>query len=268
MTTGALIFAFNNELTDYVAMAEWSARNIRRHLNIPTAVVTDINPRDPRLAGFDKVISATASAGGIRWFEDYQATVTWNNAGRTDAYALSPWDQTLVLDADYVVASDQLKILLDSNQEFLAHAAAYDITSVDNFAGLNDYGEYKIPMSWATVMMFRRGTHAQSIFDCMAMVRDNWRHYKDLYRIASSTYRNDHALSIALNIVNGQTLEHKSIPWNLASVTPEHTVTRTSKDCYRIDYVDRDKRPRWTTLHNQDFHVMGKCHLEKIIETS
>jgi hypothetical protein len=91
-------------------------------------------------------------------------------------------------------------------------------------------------MSWATVMMFRRGTHAELIFDCMRMIRDNWRHYKDLYRIASSTYRNDHALSIALNIVNGQTLEYTSIPWNLASVTPEHTVTRTSKDCYRIDY--------------------------------
>jgi len=267
MTTGALIFAFDNESTDYVTMAGWSARNIRRHLNIPTAVVTDAQPEDPRLRGFDQVISAAPDAGGTRWFEDYQATVTWHNAGRTDAYTLSPWDQTLVLDADYVVASAQLKILLDSNQEFLAHATAYDITGVDNFVGLNEYGEYKIPMSWATVMMFRRSTHAELIFDCMRMIRDNWRHYKDLYRIASSTYRNDHALSIALNIVNGQILQHHSIPWGLASVTPEHIVTRTSKDCYRIDYVDQEKRPRWTTIRNQDFHAMGKRHLEKIIET-
>ena len=267
MTTGALIFAFDNESTDYVAMASWSARNIRRWLNIPTAIVTDANPRDQRLSGFDQVIPATASAGGIRWFEDYQATVTWHNAGRTDAYTLSPWDQTLVLDADYVVASSQLKTVLDSDQEFLAHVSAYDITGVDNFSGLNEYGEYHMPMSWATVMMFRRSTHAELIFDCMRMIRDNWRHYKDLYQIVSSTYRNDHALSIALNIVNGQTLEYPSIPWALASVTPEHTVTRTSKDCYRIDYQDQHKRPRWTTIRNQDFHAMGKQHLEKIIET-
>jgi len=268
MTTGALIFAFDNEQTNYVAMASWSARNIRRWLNIPTAVVTDIDPNDKRLRGFDQVISATASAGGTRWFEDYQATVTWHNAGRTDAYALSPWDQTLVLDADYVVASDQLKIVLNSDQEFLAHASAYDITGTNNFAGLNDYGEYKMPMSWATVMMFRKSTHARLIFDCMAMIRANWRHYKNLYQIASSTYRNDHALSIALNIVNGQTLKYTSIPWALASVTPEHTVTRTSKDCYRIDYQDQHKRPRWTMIKNQDFHAMGKSHLEKLIETS
>ena len=141
MTTGALIFAFDNESTNYIAMAGWSARNIRRWLNIPVAIVTDANPRDSRLSGFDQVIPATASAGGTRWFEDYQATVTWHNAGRIDAYALSPWDQTLVLDADYVVASDQLKILLNSNQEFLAHAAAYDITGVNNFVALNEYGE-------------------------------------------------------------------------------------------------------------------------------
>ena len=267
MTTGALIFAFNNESTDYVAMAEWSARNIRRWLNIPTAIVTDVDARDPRVSGFDQVISATASAGGTRWFEDYQATVTWHNAGRTDAYTLSPWDQTLVLDADYVVASDQLKAVLNSNQEFLAHASAYDITGTNNFAGLNDYGEYRMPMSWATVMMFRRSTHAELIFDCMQIIKNNWRHYKDLYQITSSTYRNDHALSIALNIVNGQTLQHTSIPWSLASVTPEHVLTRTAKDCYRIDYVDQDKRPRWTTIKNQDFHAMGKHHLEKLIET-
>jgi hypothetical protein len=267
MTTGALIFAFDNEQTDYVTMAAWSARNIRRHLNIPVAVVTNASPKDPRLKGFDQVIKADAATGGTRWFEDYQATVSWHNAGRVDAYSLSPWARTLVLDADYVVASDQLKTVLNSNQEFLAHASAYDITGVADFRGLNQYGEYHMPMSWATVMMFQRSTHAELIFECMSMIKENWRHYKNLYKIISSTFRNDYALSIALNIVNGQTLKHTSIPWDLASVTPEHTVTRTSKDCYRIDYVDQEKRVRWTTLRNQDFHAMGKKHLEKIIET-
>ena len=265
MTTGALIFAFNNESTDYVAMASWSARNIRRWLNIPTAVVTDVNPRDQRLRGFDKVISATASAGGTRWFEDYQATVTWHNAGRTDAYTLSPWDQTLVLDADYVVASSQLKILLDSNQEFLAHANAYDITGVDNFVGLNEYGEYHMPMTWATVMMFRRSEHAQLIFETMIMIRDNWTHYRNIYKNSNGTYRNDHALSIALEVVNGHTLDHAGIPWNLASLTPDHRLTQLAPDHYRVDFVNSEQKSRWIELHNQDFHAMGKKTLGEIV---
>jgi len=266
MTAGALIFAFNNEQTDYVAMAAWSAQNIQRHLNIPVAVVTN----DTQAIGnsnFSHVIVADAESGGTRYFEDYAQTVTWHNAGRVDAYALSPFDQTLVLDADYVVASDQLKVLLHSSQEFLAHSTAFDITGIDNFAALNCYGEFKMPMSWATVMMFRRSDHAELIFECMKMVRHNWRHYKDLYKIASSTYRNDYALSIALNIVHGQTLEHPAVPWNLASVTPEHRLTQVTQDHYRVDYIDQDKKPRWITLQNQDFHAMGKQHLENIIET-
>ena len=100
MTTGALIFAFNNEQTDYLAMAAWSAKNIRRHINIPVAVVTDADPADSRLLEFDQVVPAKPESGGTRYFEDYGSTVTWHNAGRVDAYNLTPWDQTLVLDAD------------------------------------------------------------------------------------------------------------------------------------------------------------------------
>lgn len=68
MTTGALIFAFNNEHTDYLEMAAWSAQNIRRHLGIPVAVVTDVKDTG-RNRAFDQVIEATPSTGGTRYFE-------------------------------------------------------------------------------------------------------------------------------------------------------------------------------------------------------
>ena len=41
LTQGVVIFAFNNEATDYIAMAAWSAKNIRRHLELPVALITD-----------------------------------------------------------------------------------------------------------------------------------------------------------------------------------------------------------------------------------
>ena len=56
MTRGALIFAFNNEQTDYLEMAAWSAENIRRHLNIPVAVVTD-RPDADSDRRFDQVLN-------------------------------------------------------------------------------------------------------------------------------------------------------------------------------------------------------------------
>lgn len=247
MTTGALIFARNNEHTDYVAMARWSAKNIQRHLGIPTHIVTDDSRTD----------------SGSRHFSD-AGTVTWHNTNRMDAYRLSPWDRTLVLDADYVVASDQLHSVLDSNEDFLAHRWAYDVTGCNNFDGLNYFGDVGMPQWWATVMVFSKCKQAELIFDTMAMIRDNWTHYRNIYKISNATYRNDHALSIALLIVNGHILDYAGIPWQLASLTPGHQLTQLDQDTYRVDFVNSENKKKWIELR-QDFHAMGKQQLGEIV---
>ena len=265
MTRGALIFAFNNEKTDYLAMARWSARRIRRHLNIPVAVVTDRT--GPGVSqGFDEVIHVpNANAGGTRWFEDYATTVTWNNAGRVDAYALTPWDETLVLDADYVVCSDHLNRLWDSDTDFLCHKNAWDVKSGKPLDGLNTFGRQRMPMWWATVMRFRKSNLSQYVFDTMTMVRDNWQHYRDLYQIDRATYRNDFALSIALGIVSGHTNSVDEIPWDMASVLPDTELEQLDDDYFSIKYNSSNRVLRTVGISGTDFHAMGKKHLEKII---
>jgi hypothetical protein len=247
MTTGALIFARNNEHIDYVSMARWSARNIERHLGIPTHIVTDNSRTD----------------SGTRHFTD-AGTVTWHNTNRMDAYRLTPWNRTLVLDADYVVATDQLRAVLDCDDPFLAHRWAYDVTGCNDFKGLNYFGNVNMPMWWATVMVFNQCRQAELIFDTMAMIRDNWTHYRNIYKISKSTYRNDYALSIALLVVNGHCLDHPAIPWSLASLTPDHELTQLDTDQYRIDFVNTKGQKRWTELR-QDFHAMGKRQLGDIV---
>ena len=246
MTTGALIFARNNEEIDYIAMAHWSAQNIERHLGIPTHIVTDDAPNT-----------------NTRHFTDV-GNVTWHNHNRMDAYRLTPWDRTLVLDADYVVVGNQLQSILEIDQDFLAHRQAYDVTGCNNFSGLNTFGDNQMPMWWATVIMFRKSKQAELIFDSMQMIRDNWQHYRNLYKNSKPTYRNDHALSIALGIVNGHTLNHAGIPWQLASLTPEHKLTQLDKDRYRVDFVNAENKERYITL-TQDFHAMGKQQLGAIV---
>jgi hypothetical protein len=264
MTTGALIFAFNNEQTDYLSMAAWSAKNIHRHLGIPVAVVTDYeNP----LGDFDYVVNTQAQSGGQRYFSDYDTNVTWHNTNRMDAYKLSPWDQTLVLDADYVIASDQLRTVLNSRQDFMCYRRAWDVTGLQTFEDLNYFGNHRMPMWWATVMMFRRSTAAELLFDSMQMIQDNWTHYRNLYKNSNPTYRNDHALSIALNTLNGHTLCVDEIPGTLASLTPEHRLTQLDADSYRVDFLTPDKKARWITL-TQDFHAMGKQQLGAIVANS
>ena len=264
MTTGALIFAFNNEHTDYVAMANWSAANIHRHLTIPVCLVTDKEP--PGGHSFDRVVLVDRPAGnGVRHFADIGEPVAWHNTNRMDAYRLSPWDQTLVLDADYVVASKQLATVLQSRQEFLCYRWAADATGVRTFDDLNYFGSHRMPMWWATVMMFGRSRSVELLFESMQMIRDNWTHYRNLYKNNTSTYRNDHALSIALNTLNGHTLHVNSIPGLLVSITPEHQLTQLSPDTYRVDFKTTDNKTRWVVI-SQDFHAMGKQQLGAIVE--
>jgi len=262
---GALIFAFNNEQIDYVSLAAWSARRIHQHFDIPVCLVTNTDVDNPV---FDCVVKTDAGVSTSRHFSDYDANVVWHNGNRASAYELSPWDTTLVLDADYVVASNNLRTLFDADQDFLAHNHAYDVTGRNDFSGLNCFGRHRMPMWWATVMMFRRSKQAELIFDSMNMIRDNWQHYRNLYGNSQGTFRNDHALTIALGIVNGHTLEHSAIPWSLASLTPEHRLQQTDADTFRVDFTTDNNKPKWIELRGQDFHAMGKKTLGDIVAST
>lgn len=262
MTVGALIFAFDNEHIDYVSMAAWSAGNIHRHLSLPVCLITDQEVHDDR---FDQVIrvDATSYTADKRWFDDLGTNVLWHNRSRADAYDLSPWDQTLVLDADYVVASDQLRTVLKMPQDFVCHGTAWDIIRAEPCSSLNTFGRNCMPMSWATVMMFRRSDWARDIFTIMKMVRDNWDHYRDVYDFGRGPYRNDYALSIAEHIVNGHTMARQHIPWNLMSVMPMYDLKQIASDRYHIEH-----QGRYVEISNLDFHAMGKQHLGDIVASA
>jgi len=264
MTTGALIFAFNNEKIDYVSLAAWNAKNIQRHLGIGTAVVTDA---DTVPDAFEHVIKIDPDMTNTesRYFEDIKTSVTWHNRNRMDAFEVSPWQKTILLDADYVVASNSLLPTLECKQDFLCYKDAYDVSHVTDFSGLNSFGSMCLPMWWATVVVFERSRKAKMIFDCMKMIKQHWSHYRNLYGIQKKTYRNDFALSIALGIVSGQTWRAESLSGSMASVMPEHELTQLDTDHYQIRYQNRDNQPRTISWKNMDFHAMGKSHLEAII---
>lgn len=267
MTTGALIYAFNNEQVDYLALASWAADNIRRHLSIPVAVVTDATTHTV-LSNFDHVISAMPVTGGQRNFDDLQSPVSWHNGTRPYAYDHSPWDRTLLVDADYIVASSVLDPVIKSDIPIIAHKCAADITGQDTFDKVNTFGAFNMPMWWATVVVFDKSVESRLVFESMKIVQNNWSHYLRLYNIDSSVYRNDYALSIALEIVNGHTQTAPAIAWPLLSAVPTTKVTQVDVDRYRLDFTNTQGRSEWIQVDGIDFHCMGKRHLGEIVANS
>ena len=264
MTRGALIFAFNNEKIDYLSMAAWSASNIHRHLDIPVCVITD-SEQVP--AVFDKVIHVTKTpSDSKRTFADISPSVTWFNHDRVNAYELSPWDQTLLVDADYVVASDSLAKMFSVHRDFLCYRWAYDLQSRDQETNsLNYFGSYQMPMWWATVMIFRKTSASRFLFESMQMVRDHWRHYCDLYGVTRGPYRNDYALSIAMGIMSGHTAPADSFPTAMINVLPDQRLLRQAQDQYQIIWKESGGRDRYMQLRDLDFHAMCKGQLGAIV---
>jgi hypothetical protein len=259
MTTGALIFAYNNDAVDYVSMAAWTAQRVQQYLDIPVTLITN---SEVNHSVFDQIIHATSIKGNTRYYPDYADSFTWYNMDRCDALELSPYDRTLVIDADYVVNGDNLKPLLDHGPDFVCHRTAYDAASQQC---LNPtFGAYAMPQWWATVMMFTRTSATHYIFDSMRMVRENWPHYCDIYHIHRGSFRNDYALSIALGLVSGHSLVTQDIPWGLLTVTHEHRLEQLEHDLWRVTFQEKG-RLQYLMLSRTDFHAMGKRHLGDII---
>ena len=268
MTQGVLLFAFNNDRVDYVSQAQWSAPRINRHLDLPVTLITDQIPTDTSM--FDQVITAESRSGGTRKYDHMNAdsSATWFNRGRCRAYDLSPYDQTLVLDTDYIVASDRLKVLFDSDHDVLCHRLVLDVTERRNFALDTRFGSVEMPMWWATVLYFRKSALAQSVFDMMHMIENNWYHYSRVYKFSQEPYRNDYAISIALNTVYGHVPDSiPGIPWPLFTSFYDVYLNQLDQDRFQLNYVrmvDNQERHQRMILEDCDLHVMNKPDLGKI----
>lgn len=267
---GVMIYAFNNDRVDYFQQAVWCADRVTRFLKLPVTIVTDRDSIKSRSCDHNIVFSEPLSGGNRIYNPMTDCTAdTWFNGNRFQSYDLSPYDKTLVLDSDYVVCSDRLTTLFDSTIEVTAMKHVYDITDRDGFLpyrtisadrGLHHY--------WATVLYFVKGTLSRDFFDLMTMIRDNYKHYADLYKFNTHPFRNDFAVSIALTTIYGHTPDAVPvIPWNMANVFSDVEITALDQDRFLLEYDDRDKTLRRNiSITGEDFHFMNKVNLAKLYD--
>ena len=220
MSKGALLFAFNTADTDYVKMAEIAAKRINYFLNIPCSLVTD-NPITN--ATFDKIIYLASDSSNTK------GSKVWLNKGRYNAFDLSPYDETLLIDTDYVVNSPQLSYVFDFYDDFSCHNAVSFLMYPNTVQ--EQLGMYSMNILWATVIFFKKTKRMEHMFSAMKMVQHNYSHYRNLHGFASGTFRNDYALTLALKIVNGHSTNARDfITWNLVHLGKNTQVTKSNEE--------------------------------------
>jgi hypothetical protein len=261
VSRGVVLFAYNSDTTDYFSMANYTASRINRHLDLPVTVITDEKSVVTDKHCFDKVIFTPVDASNFR------KKSVWINKGRYRAYDLSPYDETILLDADYMVNSQTLLKTFDLPTDFACHKNTRFVFEKIRPERLSPAGVQSL---WATVVMFRRTSRAEQIFSLMKVIQENYQHYSDLYRFLPFMFRNDYALTIALKTVNGH-IENKSdyIPWTLNHVGLKVKVSRINDTQYHMRYNEtlfQKTKSMYIYFKDQDFHLLHKDNFLELMQ--
>lgn len=266
MSRGALLFAFNSPKFNYYDMAVATAKRINHFLGLPVTLVTNSTSLpETQTYTFDHVIIADADVTNKR-----DQTI-WINKGRYRAYALSPYDETLLLDTDYVVNSPTLLKTFEIYDDFICHKNTSILMNPG--AGQEILSAYSLTTLWATVVTFRKTTRASQIFDCLEMVQKNYDHYANIHNFVGGLFRNDYALTLAVRIVNGHVDNPRDIiPWNLTHAITNTTIYRNTEDEFNTEYTvmfdswkNSKIRKEYIILKDTDFHCMNKANFMELI---
>jgi hypothetical protein len=243
---GVLLFAFNTDTVDYVNIALQSTRLIHHYLNLPVTVVTDKQPQSNK---FDNVIIVDHVHTNFKNAEQKQ----WRNADRYRAYELSPYDETLLLDSDYLVLDNNLLKLFDSTVDYRLQHQNIILDDTSKF----DMGMTSLPFLWATIVLFKKTQRSQMLFDLVGRIQRNYQYYRLLYNIREKNFRNDYAFAIANNILNGYDISvDQSIPWPMLSVYRPITAIESLNNNIIVRHEESAH-----VLPKQSLHVMYKPYL-------
>jgi hypothetical protein len=246
---GVVVFAFNTSV-DYVAIADQTSQLIAHNLQLPITLITDHNA-EPQFT-YDQVIRVDQQGATYRT-ED--ANIQWRNFGRYLAYELSPYDETILLDTDYLVLDGSLLNLFETDFDYKLMHHNCD----EQGASYEQMGNTSLPFIWATVILFRKTERARMLFDLVGKIQRNYNYYRLLYNIREGNYRNDYAFAIANIILNGYSInEEQGIPWRMFTLTSK--IDRLVVDSANVRAYFKDRKPLF--LPNQNIHVMDKAYLQ------
>lgn len=216
MTRGVLMYSYNNPEIDYIKIACANALMVKKNINVPVTLVTDSGTLawGKKSLGeefvrqcFDTIIETDIdySFKNYKLYSDTSQTskkLAFYNANHWQAYDLTPYDETLFIDADYLIMSSELSKCWGSVNDVMVNHKIH--SPIDDTAPYSkNMDELGIKLYWATVIYFKKSTIADYLFTLIRHIQENYSYYKDMYYFSTSMFRNDYAISIAIHMLNG-----------------------------------------------------------------
>lgn len=273
MTRGALIFAHNSRDVDYAMCAIIAGGLAKKHLNISVSLVTDESTIDwMKTLGsyaraeeiFDNIILVEKPiTNNKRKLHDGANAniVPFVNSNRSNAWELTPYDETLLLDSDYLIFTDTLNQYWELDNDVLISTAMNDIQGDRKSFLDNHVSETGVHLYWATTVIFKKNERSKLFFDLVDNVKTNYSYFADIYRFNNSQFRNDIAFSVAKHILDGfETDTKENLPPVLTAIDKDilHSVCeKTGKLTFLISNASADKF-YLASVNGVDVHVINK----------
>ena len=219
MSRGIVLYGVNNGSVDYIQLAVMAAAFIKHNMpGTSVCLITDDHSKKyhdgkgrwelTKYFSHIKFVPEDFKEQfeNTRHFKDtryYHIEDRFRNESRSLAYDLSPFDETLLLDSDYLICNDVFRHVWGSSEEIMMNNKATSLLhkplNGPEFR-LNPFG---IRMYWATAIYFKKGEKAKMLFNLVEHIKDNWEFYKLSYDFPGNIFRNDYAFTIAIHILNG-----------------------------------------------------------------
>jgi hypothetical protein len=279
MTKGVVLIACNNSEIDYIKQANFLAMRVRKYMHLPTTVITDnveyLQEKYPNHY-FDQIVEIPQNKqfGYKKYFDGVfsKKQLEFKNTDRSSVYDLSPYNETLVLDTDFVVSNNLLCRCFNQSKDFLIYKNAYD------FAGWRDPNEFKFiseigpDFYWATCVFFRKTEENKIFFDLVSHIKQNYSHYRNLYKLNTNVFRNDHAFSIAIHIMNGFTENNFAgkMPGTMYYITDRDLLLELTHDNFLLLVQKQNDSNEYVPLRvkGSNIHVMNKYSLNRVIDNA
>jgi hypothetical protein len=234
---GIVAFAVNTDTTDYVSIANLTLKLASKTLGLPHTLITEVPGLDNQ-----------------RFDIDTKQFVQWRNASRYMAYQLSPYDETIVIDADYLIFNDTFNQLFETSWDWRIMKHARGLTG--EFP--KTMGVHSLPYVWATVFAFKKTPRAHQYFKLIQRIQENYTYYKELFNVGDRNFRNDYAFAMADIILNGYAYNGSDgIPGPMLNVDQPIKSIST----YGHGFVIRDA-DRAYVVPRSNLHVMSKAYLQ------
>lgn len=284
---GILIFAHNNTEIDYLGLALTNALLIQKNLGLTKhqiTIVTDPHSLKYKIKDVGKRFINKCTSNIIevekdrdfklknnRIYKDTSHTsksLSFYNINRCDAYDLSPYDETIMIDADYLILSNALNHCWGHKNNLMMNWEYVDIMRGRRYQELDRLSPLGVSMYWATVVYFRKDTTCETFFNFVKHVKNNRDYYSDLYKFNNSVYRNDYSFSIAAHMLSGY--KDKGVAqlpmklyktWDLDDV---HKVTGLNTLALLLEKPRSPGDFIVTHWRDVDIHIMNKWALNRV----